>query len=30
MVKSGIFGLPHGAGYLGEINKNIGKSVETL
>jgi len=22
MVKSGIFGLPHGAGYLGEKNKN--------
>jgi hypothetical protein len=28
MVKLGIGGLPHGAGYLGEIHKETGKSVE--
>ncbi|MHA1191712.1 MAG: hypothetical protein ACTSP9_05385 [Promethearchaeota archaeon] len=28
MIKSGIFGLPHGAGYLGEKNKDKGKSVD--
>lgn len=30
MVKPGIFGLPHGVGYLGEINKDSSKTVETL
>lgn len=28
MTKSGIFGLPHGAGYLGEKNKKASRSVE--
>jgi len=30
MVKLGIGGLPHGAGYLGETNKDPGKLIETL
>jgi len=30
MVKPGIGGLPHGAGFLGETNKDTGKPVETL
>ena len=28
MLKSGMFGLPHGSGYLGEKNKDTGKSVD--
>ncbi|MHA1670715.1 MAG: hypothetical protein ACTSV5_09065 [Promethearchaeota archaeon] len=28
MFKPGLFGLPHGAGYLGEINKDTRKSVD--
>jgi len=28
-VKPGIGGYPHGTGYLGEIDKNAGKLVET-
>ena len=28
MTKPGIFGLPHGAGYLGEKNKKASRSVE--
>ena len=28
MFKPGMFGLPHGAGYLGEKNKDTGKSVD--
>ena len=28
IFKPGIFGLPHGAGYLGEKNKDTGKSVD--
>lgn len=27
MTKPGLFGLPHGAGYLGEINKETGKPI---
>jgi hypothetical protein len=30
MVKSGLFGLPHGAGYLKELDKDDEKKVELL